>query len=228
MALAVSVIVMAYNEASSLEFVVREIISTLDSTGREYEVLIIDDGSSDGTGAVAEQLKQKFSSLKVCHHPSNLGLGGVYRTGFIQAQKDLITFFPADGQFPPSIILKFLPCMDTAELVLGFLPHRDSSLLSKLLSKAERLLYRLLFGYKLEFQGVFMFKRELLREFELKSSGRGWAVVMEFVIRTWRSGDKVISVPIELRPRMSGKSKVNNLPTIVANLKQVFLLRRYL
>jgi hypothetical protein len=152
----------------------------------------------------------------------------VYRTGFVQAQYDLITFFPADGQFPASIIQQFIPYMDNTDMVLGYLPIRGDSLLAKCLSRAERLLYVLLFGGMPKFQGIFMFKRMLLDKFELKSSGRGWAIVMEFIIRTHRGGYRTISLPTEVRPRMSGKSKVNNLPTILANLKQVFILRRYL
>src|SRR3990172_1988608 len=104
MVLAVSVIVMAYNEAPSLGAVVQEIVLALDSLGRQYEVIIINDGSSDDTGLISEHLSVKFPKVRVIHHSTNLGLGEVYRTGFSQAQCDLVTFFPADGQFSASII----------------------------------------------------------------------------------------------------------------------------
>lgn len=228
MVLAVSVIVMAYNEASSLGAVVQEIVLALDSLRRPYEIVIVDDGSSDDTGLISEQLSGKFSKVRVIHHSVNQGLGGVYRTGFAQARYDLITFFPADGQFSASIIQQFVPLMDDADMVLGYLPIRDASFLAKSLSKAEKLLYRLSFGSMPKFQGVFMFRRALLGKFELISSGRGWAVVMELVMRTYRSGYRIISLPTEVRPRMSGKSKVNNLRTVLANLKQIFILRLHL
>jgi hypothetical protein len=86
----------------------------------------------------------------------------------------------------------------------------------------------LLFGSLPRFQGVLMFRRSLLDELELKSTGRGWTVLMELIIRASRGGYRLVSVPTEMRPRMSGKSKVNNLRTIWANLKQVFALRRHL
>ncbi len=73
-----------------------------------------------------------------------------------------------------------------------------------------------------------MIRRELLDGLELKSTGRGWAIILELIIRTMRGGYRVISVPTEMRPRMSGKSKVNNPRTILANLKQAFMLRRLL
>lgn len=228
MTFSISTIVMAYNEAPNLVSVVEEINSILAGLGRQYEVVIIDDGSSDDTRMISENLSRKFSGVRVIRHSENRGLGGVYRTGFDQAQNDLVTFFPADGQYSASIIRQYVPLMENADIVLGYLPNRDCSFLAKALSKAEKMLYRLLFGRMPEFQGIFMFRRALLRDVELKSDGRGWAIVMEFIIRVYRGGYRVVSVPIEVRPRLSGKSKVNNLPTILANLKQVFALRRCL
>lgn len=224
----ISVIVMAYNEADSLAVTIREIVSVLSELRQPYEVIIVDDGSSDGTGALADRLSNELAGVRVIHHKTNQGLGGVYRTGFAQAQGGFVTFLPADGQFPATIIKQFVPLMDNADMVLGYLPNRDSSLLSKSLSWAEKVLYRLLFGPLPKFQGVFMFRRTLLDELKLKSTGRGWAVVMELIIRASRGGYRIVSVPTEMRPRMSGKSKVNNLPTVWANLKQVLALRRYL
>ena len=219
---------MAFNETRNLEAVVREVDSTLSELGQQYEVVIVDDGSSDGTDRIADLLAEEFTRVRVIHHGTNQGLGGVYRTGFVQAQGDLVTFFPADGQFPATIIKQFVPLMDRADTVLGYLPSRNSSILARSLSKAEKVLYRLLLGPLPKLQGVLMFKRRMLDEMELKSTGRGWAVLMEFVIRASRGGYRLVSVPTEMRPRMSGKSKVNNMPTIWANLKQVIALRRYL
>lgn len=221
-------IVMAFNEADSLEFVVREIDSVLNEMQHLYELIIVNDGSLDETGAIADRLSKELSRVGVVHHEINRGLGGAYRTGFAQARGEFMTFFPADGQFPASIIKQFTPLMDNADMVLGYLPNRDSSLLAKSLSRAERILYTLMFGSFPKFQGVIMFRRRLFDELALKSAGRGWTVLMELIIRASRGNYRLISVPIEMRPRISGRSKVNNLPTIWSNLKQVIALRRYL
>jgi glycosyltransferase involved in cell wall biosynthesis len=219
---------MAFNEARNLEVVAREIDFTLSELGQHYEIVIVDDGSSDGTDRIADRLAKEFTQVRVIHHGANQGLGGVYRTGFGQAQNRLITFFPADGQFPATIIKQFVPLMDKADVVLGYLPDRNSSLVARSLSEAEKVLYRMLLGPLPKFQGVLMFRRTLLDSMKLKSTGRGWAVLMELIIGASRGGYRLVSVPTEMRPRMSGKSKVNNLPTIWANLKQVIALRRYL
>lgn len=219
-----SVIIMAFNEAGNLEVVAREIDFTLSELGQHYEIIIVDDGSSDGTDIIADRLAKELTQVRVIHHGANQGLGGVYRTGFGQAQGNLITFFPADGQFPATIIKQFIPLMDDADMVLGYLLNRNSSLLARSLSKAEKILYRLLLGPLPKFQGVLMFKRRLLDSMELRSTGRGWAVLMELIICASRGGYRLVSVPTDMRPRMSGESKVINLSTVWANLKQVLAL----
>jgi glycosyltransferase involved in cell wall biosynthesis len=219
---------MAYNEANSLAGVVREIRSSLEEMGRTYEIIILDDGSTDSTAAIADQLVAEYPHLHAVHHAENLGLGSVYRHGFSESKGEYLTFFPADGQFPADILKQFFPLTAQADLVLGYLPRQDSSLLARFLSFSEKLLYYLLFGPLPPFKGVMLIRRSILEEIELKSQGRGWGVVMELIIRASRGRFRIISVPTEIRPRLSGKSKVRNPTTILANFKQVIALRFYL
>jgi len=219
---------MAYNEAASLEIVVREIVEELEVLRYPRDVLIIDDGSTDGTGQLADQLAASVADVRVIHHSPNQGLGGVYRTGFANARGEFVTFYPADGQFPASIIGQMLALIGEVDMVLGFLPNRDSSSIAKLLSAGERVLYRLMFGPMPRFQGITMFRRSLLDEFELRSNGRGWAVLMELIIRVRRANHRLVSTPTMMRRRMSGTSKVNNWRTIAANLRQMVALRGHL
>ena len=222
----VAVIVMAFNEAVSLEAVVREIHEVLCRLGGSHEIVIVDDGSSDGTGEKADRLANELRAVRVIHHETNRGLGGVYRTGFAAVRRDFVTFFPADGQFPASIIEQFVPLMDDADMVLGYLPSWSCSMSAKVLSRGERILYRLLIGPFPRFQGIVMFRREILDGLELKSTGRGWAVLMELIFRASQAGWRIRSVPTEIRPRMSGVSKVQNFRVILSNFQQILALRR--
>ena len=225
---AVSVIVMAYNEVDTLERTCQEIIDVLNSTGVTAEVVVINDGSTDGTGDRADAFCACDARVRVIHHSPNRGLGGVYRTGFAEARGEFVTFFPADGQFPARIIAEFLPRMSEQDMVLGFLPAGTRPIAAETLSVVERVLYRLLLGKIPRFQGILMFKRELLSLHQLRSTGRGWAVLMELVVRCSRAKHRIISVPTEVRPRTHGASKVNNMRTIWSNFRQLLALRSLL
>jgi len=224
----ITICVAVWNEVKTLEKVVNEILHSLRTLQVPFEVLIIDDGSKDGSEKIAETLANSISEVRVIHHPQNLGLGYVYRTGFKEARGDFLSFFPADGQFPASIIEKFYPVAKENDLVLGYLPERKGSILGRFLSKAERICYHILLGKIPRFEGIFMVRRSILKEIPLYSEGRGWSVVMELVIRASKQGYRIVSLPTQMRPRESGKSKVNNLRHIFINLKELLKLRRYI
>lgn len=224
----ISVIVMAYNEAANLGPVVHELFAELHRLGRPWELVVVDDGSTDGTGAVADSLAGDLVGVRVVHHVANQGLGGVYRTGFGAAQGCYVTFFPADGEFPAAILAQFLPFMESADMVLGYLNEPAIGLLARVLAEGERLLFRVMFGPLPKFQGIVMFRREILNHVTLTSTGRAWTILMELIIRANRAGYRLVSVPTALRPRLSGESKVNNVRTVWDSLKQLARLRRQL
>jgi hypothetical protein len=112
-------------------------------------------------------------------------------------------------------------------MVLGYLPERRGAIIGKILSLGERVLYTMLFGRMPRFQGVLMFRREIVDRVTLHSAGRGWAVLMELILRAARARYRLTSVPTGIRPRMSGTSKVNNLRTVWSNTSQMIALRRY-
>jgi hypothetical protein len=226
--LALSVVVLAYNEVDNLPQAISELLDELSLRADDWELLIVDDGSRDGTGELAERLAADRPRVRVIHHRQNLGLGGGYRTGFREARGEWLTFFPADAQFPAEIIGAFFKHTPHADMILGFLPHRDSDAVGKTLSFIERVLYKLMFTSFPRFQGIMMFRRAMLAQIPLVSEGRGWAVIMELILRASRGPYRLLSVPTEVRPRLSGASKVSNVKNIAANLKQLWQLSRKL
>jgi dolichol-phosphate mannosyltransferase len=223
----VTIVVMAFNEVQSLGTVVSEIVDVLDSLGHPYEVLIVDDGSTDGTSEVAAQLAQS-GPTRVLHHPTNLGLGEVYRSGLFNATGDVVSFFPADGQFPADIITHFVPLIRDHDLVLGYVERRDDAMVGRFLSWAQRALFRTIIGPMPRFQGIMLLRRSLLNEFQLLARGRAATVVFELIIKATRHGARIVSVPTALRPRAHGRSKVSNFRTVSANVAQALAIRRYL
>ncbi len=219
-----SIIVMAYDEVDNLEHVLREVDEHAMGTGRPYEIIIVDDGSTDGTAELADDLSGRISGARTVHHERNKGIGEVLRTGFNEARHDLVTIVPADGQYPAEILHLFLPHMAEHDVVLGYVPKRDSPIMAIVLSRIERILLTLLFGRFPEFQGIYMFRRSLLQRFPLTSQGRGWIIQMELIIRAKRAGCRITSVQTPMRRRLSGESKARNLKSVIANTRQMLAL----
>ena len=221
-----TVVIMAYNEGNSLASVVEEIRTELDKSGLSFEILVINDGSTDRTPEVIADLLERYSEVKAVHHEPNKGLGEVYRTGFREASGQWLTFYPGDGQIPAEDIHGFLGQMPQYDLVLGTIPQRPVPLYVKALSYGERLLYRLLIGKMPRFQGIMMVRTAVLKELSLVSQGRGWTILMEMILKVSQSGYRVGHAKTGLRDRSDGASKVNNLTTIISNLKQLIALNR--
>ena len=226
----VTLFVPMHDELESLEPFVRKALAVLSGVTPDFELLIVDDGSRDGSGEIADRLAREIPGVRVVHHPVNLGLGAVYRQAFTCGTKELATAFPADGQFDPAIIGQFMRRFDEADMVLGYIPEfrKNRSLPARAFSWAERTLYKILFGTFPDFQGILMFRRALVDTVPLTSTGRGWMIQLELILRFLKKGYRVVSEPTGLRARMSGASKVMNLRSISSNLRQVFELRWHL
>jgi glycosyltransferase involved in cell wall biosynthesis len=223
-----TVVLMAYDEAATLPDTANEAVAVLATLGLAgAEILIVDDGSRDETPQISAALAESLPRCRVIRHDPNQGLGAVYRTGLREARGTFVTFFPADGQFPASIIADFWPVTHDMDLILGVfaVDPRTRGQLGRVLSALERTAYRVLFGRLPEFRGVFMLRTSVLTTMPLVSDGRGWAIVMELLVRCRDRGIRITSRPTPLRPRRAGHSKVNNVRTIVANLRQLAGLR---
>lgn len=224
----ISVIVMTFNEAASLGATLDELHQALTILGRPFEIVVVDDGSTDASPEVASAAAARLGQVRVVTHPGNMGLGSVYRTGFQEARQPLVTFFPADGQFPASIIREFAGAIEGHDAVFGILDN-PVGFVGQILNRAERIFYLILFGGFPRFQGIVMFRRRILDEVPLRSpGGRGWAVLMELILRISRGPYRYANAVTTLRARRSGHSKVRNLRTIWVNLRQAVRLRRLL
>lgn len=224
----ITVVVMAFNEAATLGPTVNELHAALIALDRPFEIVIVDDGSRDDSPREAREIAARFPEVRLVGHQENLGLGSVYRTGFREARQDLVTFFPADGQFPASIVGQFADAIEGHDAVFGTLDN-PVGLVGEVLNRAERLFYVALFGAFPRFQGIVMFRRRILDEVPLRApGGRSWAVLMELILRISRGPYRHRNAATTLRVRRSGRSKVRNLRTIWANLRQAVALRRLL
>ena len=99
-----SVFFPAYNDGATIASMVITAITTAKALTNDYEILVVNDGSSDATGDVLEELSYRYPELRVVHHPTNLGYGAALRTGFNEASKSLVFYTDGDAQYDLSLI----------------------------------------------------------------------------------------------------------------------------
>ncbi len=204
-----SLIVPTYNERENLPALLERIGAALTTLGIEGEVLLVDDGSPDGTAAAAESLATPFR-LQVIQRGAKLGLGTAVTTGFAHARGDVVAVLDADLSHPPEAIVDmYLAILAGAELAIGsrkveggktegWTPRRH------LTSWGATVLARPLSPVKDPMSGFFMVRREVLERAELRP--RGYKVLLEILVRC--RPEPVTEVPIHFVDRRAGASKL--------------------
>jgi len=224
--IALSVVVPAFNEEQNVAPVVREIVETI---AREdwidgYEIVLVDDGSRDGTAGVMARLATEFAQVRVVRHELNRGFGAALKTGFAASRGAFVTCVTADGEVGVDQPLRLLREMGDRDLMLSGRARTvgaGRSVLTWGLSWASRLLMGF---WPDESVGSYVVRRDILRTIPLRSDTG--LVNLEVLLyckshhcRIGRSG------VTQARPRLSGESKVTNLPTIWRTLLEMWKLR---
>jgi dolichol-phosphate mannosyltransferase len=217
----VTVVVPTYNERENLA----EIASAITAHG--YRVLIVDDGSPDGTGAIADQLSVSNPAIRVLHRPRKQGLGTAYAAAFdhlISAgEADVIVEMDADFSHDPADLPRLVAAVaDGADLAIGsrYVPGGstpDWPPMRRLISKGGNLYARLMLGIPIRDStaGFRAFRREALARLpyrETRASGYGFQVEMAW--RAHRAGLVISEIPISFKDRALGTSKMG-MPIVV-------------
>jgi hypothetical protein len=217
-----TVMVPAYNERENLPRVVDELLAFLKGHASDWEVLIVDDGSTDGTFDVIP----REPGVRVIRHQRNQGLTAALRTGLFGAAKELVVWTPADGQIPAAELGKLLAAWDGHDLVLSTYRERADNWRRKLMSRALRLMIRVLLGLSDRLEGPYLVRRALLEELELVAQTSAGSIGFEIAAKIRRRGLRVASTEIECAPRLSGTSKVANARNVVAYLGELWRIRQ--
>jgi len=131
----ISLVFPAYNEIDNVDRLVRDADRVGKKISDDYEIIVVDDGSTDGTGARLEQLKKDFPRLVVYTHSPNKGYTAALRTGFTNARKDLIFYSDADNQFDLEEIPRLIEKIDDHDIVVGYRKDRQDPWLRKFVSR---------------------------------------------------------------------------------------------
>ena len=208
-----------YNEAENIEPLVRAVLPQLASAGHEHTVLIVDDNSPDGTGAIADRLVEELAEVRVLHRPQKQGLGRAYLAGFSVALAegaDLILEMDSDFSHDPADVPRLLAATGAADLVLGsrYVPGggvEDWGIVRRLLSRGGSTYARLLLGVPVrDLTGGFKcFHRRVLETIDLEGvHADGYGFQIELTYRAVQAGFTVTEVPITFRERRVGRSKM--------------------
>jgi glycosyltransferase involved in cell wall biosynthesis len=218
-----SVVICAYNEEANVQNVLAETLKVLQAYAN-YEVIIVDDGSTDQTLQVIKTAASKDAHVRLVVHEKNEGMGKALLHGFQAAQKEWVTFLPADGQISPADINAFIEQMPGYDMVVSYYTRRKSSLFRSITSAGIRFLYFVCFGPLPKFDGTYMFEKKMLANIPLKMSD-SFFINYEFVIRAKRAGYKIKSIPTVCLERMSGHSKVTGMRKIMVVFTEIIKFR---
>src|SRR5215213_3160176 len=210
----ISVVVPAYNEMGNLEAAVLDVVHAL-RTFDDYEVIIVNDGSKDGTGEVADRLAATLDRVRVIHHEQNRGFSASYRTGLANARMAYFTFVPGDHEVALESVEEIFDAVGKADLVVPY--HGtpwNRTRQRRVLTWICTTQLNILFGRNLKyFQGPAVYPTALARVLPINT--RGFFFATEMLVNALLMGYSFVEVPLIHHERTYGQSKAVKPANIV-------------
>jgi dolichol-phosphate mannosyltransferase len=208
-----------YNEAENVDAIVRAALEQLATTGREHTVLVVDDGSPDGTGRIADRLAEEHDAVRVLHRARKEGLGRAYLAGFdlaLSEGAELVLEMDADFSHDPADLPRLIAASDDADLVLGSRYVEGGGVenwgaLRRMLSRGGSWYARALLRVPVrDLTGGFKcFHRRVLEGIDLNGvHADGYGFQIELTYRAIQAGFSIREIPIRFRERREGHSKM--------------------
>lgn len=215
-----------YNEQENVAKVAQQALNVLEGLGADYELIIVNDGSADDTGAVADRIAACQPRVRVVHHPRNLGYGAALQSGFRAATKDLVFQTDGDGQFDLAELPPWLPLMEEYDIVCGYRMNRRDNFVRRLNGWLWTKLTCLLFGLRLrDIDCAFKLYRRAIFD-DLKMESTGALISTEILARAARKGCRITERGVHHYPRTAGRSTGGNLKVILRAFQELWKLRR--
>ncbi|TWU04117.1 glycosyltransferase [Neorhodopirellula pilleata] len=216
----ISLILPAWNEAEVIATAVAEADAALSQVTADYEVIVVDDGSTDDTAKIVRELSASNDRVRMVQHSPNRGYGAAIRSGFAAAEKSLVVFTDADCQFDLTELDRFVLLSSRYDIVCGYRIDRKDTSLRCLYSKVYNLLVRLLLGTGVRDVdcALKMFDRDVAKN--LRITGNGFLVNSEMLVQARQLGWSVCEVGVSHRPRILGESTVSvrHIPKVLTAL----------
>ena len=223
----ISVCMPAYNEAENLAATIEQALTVMAARFVRVEIIVVDDGSLDGTRELLTQLAGRHAGLRVVHHPTNMGYGAAARSALAAATEDLILFTDADRQFAFEDIARLLDHIDEHDLVIGYRASRRDPWNRVLMGRAWTMLTNRLFGYLARDVNC-AFKLVWRRAFvqvapRLQSNGATFSA--EWLAWSRRAQLRMTEVPVRHFPRRAGLQTGARTAVITTAARELLALR---
>lgn len=225
----ISVVLPAHNEEAVIAAVVANCVEVLARIVDDFEVIVVDDGSVDRTGEIADGAAAADPRVRVVHTVTNRGYGGALRAGFDAAGKPLVFFMDSDGQFDIGDIAHLVPMAAAGNpAVIGYREHRQDPPLRLVNAWAWNRLVRSLFHFRVrDIDCAFkLYDTSLVRSLDVQASGA--MINTEMLAKVFRLGIVPAEVPVRHFPRLHGQPTGANLGVIVKAFGELRRLHRYL
>jgi len=218
-----TIFIPAYNEEHNLPKSVNVIRQKVAEIGIEAEILIVDDGSTDNTGAIADELASKYAYVRVIHHTKNGGIGMGFLTACQYALGAWLILIPADLALEPDQIRRYIDASPGADVVIGLRSNRsDYTWVRKIISFINITLIQFLFGMKEhQFQYISMYRMSVLRDMDIDYPHSAFFLA-EILIKAKALGGKLTEVEINYIPRTSGVATGAKFRQIIATVRDIF------
>lgn len=200
----VSMVLPAYNEEANIARAVERADAALAATGLDCELIVVNDGSRDRTGAILRELAARFPRLRIVEHFPNRGYGGALRAGFAAATREWIFQSDSDNQFDYMELRRLIELAPGHDFVVGYRQPRRDPLLRRINGWGWNMLIRLLFGYVVrDIDCAFrLFRREVLAHVPLTSDGA--MISTELLAGAKARGYRIVEVRVTHLPRQGG------------------------
>lgn len=202
----------AFNEAENIPIIVAQVLENISKITDQYEIIIVNDGSTDNTTEVVNSLILKNKNIKMITHPTNLGYGAALKTGFYNSRFEYIVYMDSDGQFDFLEIYKLIPFKEEFQIVIGYRIKRADNFLRKLNGHLWTFLMNLLLGigFKDIDCGFKLIKKEVIDRIP-KLESNGATISAELLAKAKKYGFKIKQVGLTHKSRLYGKATGGNV-----------------
>jgi glycosyltransferase involved in cell wall biosynthesis len=214
-----------YNEEGNVAEAARRALAILPRYADAFEVILVDDGSRDGTAAIADRLSADDPRIRVVHHPANRGYGAALRSGIAASRYEWVFYTDGDNQFDIGELGLLIPLADEHDIVSAYRIRRCDPFHRRLNEAIFNLAIRVLFGLRVrDVDCAFkLYRSSIFESMELVSNGA--MIDVEILARAARRGARIAQVGVHHYPRTVGRQTGANLSVIGRAFRELFRLR---